>query len=417
MFGLGLSLTQLAARNNGPSWYPGASMAINFTTDQAMSNLNNLVPSSLLSCTRASSGWASDTLGQFYEFAPNALRITNAGLIIEPERTNDVLYSINANQWATNGTTLADSGVDVTLGDISFQKVQISSTGGTWNSAIARAFYSMTSGDKVALTYYFMEGTSSKARLNIFNGTTSSYVSGNIGSLVIHTQSAGNITDLVQTSFTVGSDTIYKVTFVFEAGSSADYRFEIGPFSDTTGETVFALGAQLEAGETATSFIKTTGASATRSADIIKFSNTSWFTPTQGTWFVAWSHNQTVTGVRTLVQWDQEGASKLSSGGSVAAQIEDATPALIMNEGLTGNVPAGQHKIAVRVKQNDFAIAYNVNGTTGIATDTSGTPSATTPNDIWLNPSNSDSLDGKLSSLFFSPEALSDTVLQDLVTS
>lgn len=91
---------------------------------------------------------------------------------------------------------------------------------------------------------------------------------------------------------------------------------------------VFAWGAQLEAGPLATSYVPTTTAIASRSADVVKAASADWFEPSQGSLFAAFarpSWTGTSDGLRSV--YDVRGASSavslgLSANDEIAPRIE-----------------------------------------------------------------------------------------------
>ena len=104
-----------------------------------------------------------------------------------------------------------------------------------------------------------MAGTSGAMFLSLRNvdaGVDSS-LSGTVGTLGVHSAAAGAITDIVNAALGGG---VYTVSYTFtpNAGSTSG-KFGIGPFSATAGETVVALGVQVEIG-TGTSYVPTSRA-------------------------------------------------------------------------------------------------------------------------------------------------------------
>ncbi len=77
-----------------PSWvFSGASTDIYFSNGLAWSANQTTSPQSLISCTRASTGYAQTTSGVLTLFAANVPRITDLGLLVEEARTNVVLWN------------------------------------------------------------------------------------------------------------------------------------------------------------------------------------------------------------------------------------------------------------------------------------------------------------------------------------
>lgn len=125
-----------------------------------------------------------------------------------------------------------------------------------------------SAGQNLRVRVWYMAGTSGAMFLSLRNvdaGVDSS-LSGTVGALGVHSAAAGAITDIVNAALGGG---VYTVTYTFtpNAGSTSG-KFGIGPFSAISGETVVALGVQVEDG-TGTTYVPTSGAAATRAADSV----------------------------------------------------------------------------------------------------------------------------------------------------
>jgi hypothetical protein len=137
----------------------------------------------------------------------------------------------------------------------------------------------------------------------------------------------------------------------------------------------YVWGAQLEAGDFATSYIPTTSGSATRAADDVKTANISWLTAGTGVLYEealsfaassggvgVFSLNNASTNNRIDMRTDAE--SIITAGGVSQAELD-------MAGGSVANVSS---KYAIAYATNDFAGCFN-GGT--VATDGSGTPPTT----------------------------------------
>ena len=96
---LGLKLAQAPAT---AWWPPGAIYAADFINRRYMRAGAWVSAATAFSFTRASTGWANDSAGQWSEFAINAPRLTDRGLLIEPSRQNAIRN--NAMAGAVAGT-------------------------------------------------------------------------------------------------------------------------------------------------------------------------------------------------------------------------------------------------------------------------------------------------------------------------
>ena len=86
MLALSCSPSSHAQRNSDLSG--NAALMLDFTQRQAQLNGASLPLSAVLSCQRASPGKAQSATGTLYDFAPDTLRCTSRGLLVEEARTN-----------------------------------------------------------------------------------------------------------------------------------------------------------------------------------------------------------------------------------------------------------------------------------------------------------------------------------------
>lgn len=94
--------------NIPPYWafkVPGLGVDLDFVNNRGWQlGFNAASAASFLTCSRASTGYASDTFGNYYAFSSNVPRITNQGLLVEEPRTNSVRN--NTGTGAANPSTL-----------------------------------------------------------------------------------------------------------------------------------------------------------------------------------------------------------------------------------------------------------------------------------------------------------------------
>ena len=95
---------------------------------------------------------------------------------------------------------------------------------------------------------FYRAGTSNRLRV-VFRdnsgGAVESRVTGEIGSLAVAQELAGTLEILSEEDF---PDNVKKITIKFTPNFTGNLLFGIGPDSNTSGETVIAYGAQVEAG-------------------------------------------------------------------------------------------------------------------------------------------------------------------------
>lgn len=325
-----------------------ATLDIDFVNNQAWNNGTLPTIASLLTCTRASTGYYTKADGALVSFLSNVLRYGTNGLLVEEARTNLSLRSqeLDNAAWtktstsvvadttaAPDGTTTADT---VTFTTNAFSQLRT----GSLTLAGATTY--------IASVYY--KGTGKKFRIYLYDGTT-------------QTLSA----DLTPTS-TWQRATVSLLTGASPSSSQMGVQNESG---GSVGDVIL-WGMQCEAGAFATSYIPTTSSSATRAADLDVSSSVSWLTQGVGTLYAAWNRfgSGGTVGILSLndvtgnnrVDQRGNGTSLISNAGVSQASITMGTPnAGVVNKGITAYT------------LNDMAAVLN-GGTVG--TDASGTPPA-----------------------------------------
>lgn len=276
-------------------WLSGASIDLDFDQQRyydssLAAGVQSLAPlNSYLSCSRASTGYAKTASGTLTSFGNDTLRITTNGLLVEGARTN-----INPIQDLTDGSYTKDQitidSTTITAPDQTNTAFQV-----TENSAtnFHRVFHnagvpSLSSGDNT-YSCFFKKGATNGRRYVFFMATE------NLGpsryGMVIDLDT-GTITLQQATQGSPGSPVASLETFA-NGWYRASIKLNVG--SATTGEGFFggsdsatptlgssgvsytgdgasnfyAWGQQAEAGSFASSYIPTSGASATRAQDAI----------------------------------------------------------------------------------------------------------------------------------------------------
>lgn len=188
------------------------------------------------------------------------------GLLLEPERTNQLQRSavISGTGWGTSGATATNLNENY-LGV--FPGCTVTSGGQIWHRIENNASAFTTSIRDYAVTVWVKSGTSGKVRIvlrNTGNGNET-IVSGTFGS-VSQTSSAYGGTSRIR-EYNLGNG-IYRIQFKWDCNAAATLNLGIGPESTTNGQTVIALGAQVEEGAFPTSYVPSTGSAGTRQQDI-----------------------------------------------------------------------------------------------------------------------------------------------------
>jgi hypothetical protein len=385
------------------------------------------------SFSRASTGTLFNSSGVLTSAAVNVPRFNHVysggswvsrGLLVEEQRTNlslwseqfnNAAYSINqatisANQIASpDGATTADS---------------FTASSGTVNPSAYQAITTVTS-SVYTFSIYVKKNTHNFVQI-VLNGVASGYANFDINSGTVGTVGAGG--SATASIVNVGNGW-YRcvITYTSASTSGAGYINLIGSstagrgatFSASGTESVYIWGQQLELGAFATSYIPTTSASATRSADVCQITGTSFSS------FFNANEGSIAAEYDTIYPLSLASSRRLfifrDAGNSVRLNSEINTPGLYWE-----TVPAGANilgaysasaydvvKAGYGYKVNDFAIT--VNGATA-STDTSvSVPTGITLLDIG-GMNGSQYLCGHISRLRYYPTRLTNATLQSLST-
>ncbi len=220
--------------------------------------------------SRTSSATGIEANGDLW-LAPNdTLRFDESGLLrtalLEPASTNMLSHSatVSGAGWAANGANVSN----LTLGALGqFMGCRVASNGATWNQLAQTNTPTLVAGNEYTVSAWVLMGSSGYARIVLKNVSTGDGTRALISSngYAFEGESAGpvNGVDIRQ----IGD--AYRLTVRFTSNFTSALSLGIGPGSAVIGEDVILLAAQLEEGPTATSYIPTSGAAATRAADVV----------------------------------------------------------------------------------------------------------------------------------------------------
>ncbi len=354
-----------------------------------------------------------------FDHDPEAAGNPSRGLLIEEARTNLLIRSAeftNASWTKTNvtatdgqsapdGTTNADAILETVDSGLHFtqQTVTVATTATHTYSVFLKA-----NGRNFA-SVFVREGVNSgatyvSATVDLSNGTVSGAT---VGTASI--QSIGNGWYRVSLSASIDSGTRYAQVRIREDASTTSYAGDI-----TKG--ILAWGAQLEAGAFPTSYIPTTTAAATRSADsAVVTPISSFYNQAEGTLFAETSF--LATAGWALVADDNTTSNRhlLAYSGNIPSYttLVGAASQASISIGLAASAGDIIRHIG-SYKENDFQAARN--GTLGTA-DTSGTtPAGLSHLRIGTRTGSSDRFNGHIRKIAYWPRRLSNTLLQQLTT-
>ena len=247
---------------------------------------------------------AAPTAAAYYgpRFDYDPVTLQPRGLLIEEQRTNlfqrseefDTAYWVKENTTVTanaaispDGTQDAESIVSAASGYTNFRRA---GTTVTANTAHTASIYVKASTGATSFSITLVNNTFTSGVISVFNLSTGAVTSTTV--IGTATGTSSTITNVGNGWYRVTSTAIVDTT-----STSIRVDYVLNNFSST----IFAWGAQLEAGAFATSYIPTTSAQVTRSADValIQGSNFSgWFNQTEGTIYGSGSTTATAGAVK-----------------------------------------------------------------------------------------------------------------------
>lgn len=287
------------------------------------------------------------------------------GLLIEESRTNLLTYSSQFDDasWTKSNTTVTANQVVAPDGTLTGDKLVEDSTNNAHQVFKATtltatpytfSFYAKAA-ERTWCSVYF-DPSFSASYINLSNGTVGTVASG----YTITVTSVGNGWYRIAATRTGTAATWYTV---IETATGDGVRSYLGNgFSG-----IFIWGAQLEAGAFATSYIATTSASATRTADtpIITGNNlTSWYSNNIGTIYAS------ILVPSNLNVFSNSAATLFSLGsGRVTSRITNTGYAVAILDQVGGGITTAnsvnlnsENKTATSFSQGNFSICLN-NGT------------------------------------------------------
>jgi hypothetical protein len=341
------------------------------------------------------------------------------GLLIEEARTNLLTYSnVFANSaWSKQNLTATANQATGPDGTVSATEIGITGTAGNSYSINSTAsttgtisYFAKQNTERFFLIVRGVYGAGDWAIFDLSNGTVSKSPT--------HNNSTAHITPMGNGWYrcVLQSDNYTTINAFSISGSGTDYN------TPTSG-TVYLYGAQMEAGAFPTSYIPTTGATATRARDLAEIPTSAFgYNNDQGSVAVEFKSNKPSS--------DFYGAFVLSDGSPTNRIVHytfnggQHRGAVVSSGVLEVDVVAGSRgapselvKFAVGFSDNNFAASLN--GATAV-TDTSVTiPSGLSKLALgYYYPTNpqSNMLNGHIKSIQYYPRRLTDTQLQELTT-
>jgi hypothetical protein len=363
-------------------------------------------------------------------FEHNPITGESLGLEIEEQRTNVFVRSEEfQTTWANTGVSVTTNTIVSPDGNLTGDKV-VESTATSAHQVTQNI--TATSGVTYTATLY-----AKKAEIDVITTDFAGVLLGTYNlSTGVATLGAGsaNTTAVSVSMVNVGNGWYRCVSVWTRAGATAtsDFRFSLRQSTSYTGDGysgIYIWGAQLEAGAFATSYIPTTTAQVTRSADLASMTGTnfsSWYRADEGTLYVEWNEYLAGTqGSATSPFAIADASSTVTAGGkmyfySFQAGNKIRYQLIRVNGTVESNVTSGTAvannvfgKSAMAYKVND--IAFSSNGAT-VATDTLSSIPVVDRAFIGSVVSTGAFLNGNIKKIAYYPLRISNAEIQGLTT-
>ena len=378
---------------------------------------------SLVTFTRASSGTYVDSDGLIKTAATNAPRFDHnpstgesLGLLVEEARTNLLTYSEqfdNAN-WIKYQTTVTANAAVAPDGNTT---ADLLAENTSTDVHLCRTAYVITA----QKTFSVFAKQSGRSIIQLFCSGTTDYANFDLGNGVLGVVSAG-----ISATITALSNGWYRCSIYFPAvpdyvqvalctSTSAGRGGSSYAGNGTSG--IYLWGAQAEAGASPTSYIPTTTASVTRSADVASITGAgllSFFNNAQGTFYAAAATSSSSASANQMIVSAGDGAAAANqitiyrSGASLLSIVSSAG---VLQVNQNSGISAASYKFGFGYQANNFG--FSVNANTAQTSSSGATPVVVNTLDIgkW-HVSSSGYWNSTISRLTYWPQRLSNPTLQ-----
>jgi hypothetical protein len=320
-----------------------------------------------MTVVRATTATRVNSAGLIESMANNVPRLDylNAScpsLLLEPQRSNLVLYSeqLDNGAWNKTNTTLTANAALSPDGYINADELFFTASGGFH---LIDQSVSLTSGTTYTQSYFVKDNGQNFVQI---------YTSGVMGTTdyVNFNLTNGSISDSLGITGEIVNygNGWYRISATKTASSTGNGLLPIAGIPTATsvrrpsytgsGQSIYLWGAQLEAGSYPTSYIPTTTAAVTRNADeISKTGISALIGQTEGTIFIDFDIDNILSQTIDPVIFSFSGTNyiRLFTTGQIN-YFESNSVFVASSVGIINN---GQNKIAVNYKNNDFSIYAN----------------------------------------------------------
>lgn len=253
---------------------------LNFVTGVYKQLSSTIALTSVLSISRASTGYAKTSAGTLTSFANNTFRITDLGLLTEDARTNsnDNSQNFGTGGYSTGGTSVGSTTNTAPDGTSTATKIVEDTGSGAHNlskgAGLSAASYTWSVYAKAdGRGFAYLQACSNASNrymviVNLSTGASSNNTLGTVTGQSSAVETLGNGWYRLQVTL----DATASASIVFGLSDSLSPTLGANNYPNYTGDGSSGVqfwGAQVELGSFATSYILTTSASATRAQDVI----------------------------------------------------------------------------------------------------------------------------------------------------
>jgi len=347
--------------------------------------------------------------------------IESLGLLVEESRSNLITYSEDFQDTSWSKFSISITGTSSVSPDGSANATEF-----TPSSANSRVYVDLTTSedDDHTFSVFAKAGTGRYVTLRSHvYGTNTTIGFDLVGGTA---QSGGIITDF--------GNGWYRCSMTFDTngdqvGQPSIYlATTLGGYSGDVGETFYLWGAQLEKGSFPTSYIPTSGGTATRNPDNVSMTGdnfSDWYNQSEGTFYVSSRFYADGGAGQLIFQIDDDGNANKNgitfrnelSGNQIRPFDVNysASPAGFDLWTHTGSVINTDYKTAFALKSNDMAAVTNYpEGSLGLDSSTSRILQEKTTLRLGSGISNISPLNGHISQLTYYPTRLTNAQLQNL---
>jgi hypothetical protein len=321
----------------------------------------------------------TSTINSAPRFDHNPTTGESLGLLVEESRTNLVTWSQDFSQtdWSKNTSTIVATAVASPIQGVNYQKIEATSA----NTTVGITSVAVTAATQQRAVSFFAQPLGNISRVLVVVQGADARINVNLvdGTFTTNAAATGSTVSVSGQRFSVSTPSLTNATgvrFFLKRTGETDTNT---PTTIAIGEGLYLIGAQMEAGSFPTSYIPTTTATVTRSADVASITGSnfsSWYRQDEGTMFgdsiFAANTNTRLISANTNATSNRVMITRgTGSNGNFNFVVTDASVVQVNSLVLGSNLAAGSsNKVAAAYKATDFA--GSVNGST-VATQQTGT--------------------------------------------